>query len=311
MSAEVFTRVAKDPTTYALPPIIYTAHRLDWDSSQKLFAHGYPKPTRTSRVTGRVNDVPISYAAGKRRILRYSAAMIGRSALNNGICALVERRLIERSPEHRTLIRTLGWIERGFITPTCWSRNEPQPGRTVAEERAHAGRPAAPRQRPRPLSVTVATSRIRRTRRSSLTAGAPIIRKHGLGPARHRPSPGDLHRRGDRRRARLGAGQSADPRLRGPTLPERLLRWPGQHRFARSSPSAGVVHRPPRRSGEARGLAGAPDRVASGAPAVFGDTWSFAGQVWWNARAFLAMWAWWWTLMIFPALLVDTGAGRS
>ena len=39
--ADVFTRVAKDPTTYALPPIIYTAHRLDWDSSQKLFARGY------------------------------------------------------------------------------------------------------------------------------------------------------------------------------------------------------------------------------------------------------------------------------
>jgi hypothetical protein len=45
---ETVTRVLKDPTTYALPPIVYTAHRLDWDSSQKLFAHGSleanPKP---------------------------------------------------------------------------------------------------------------------------------------------------------------------------------------------------------------------------------------------------------------------------
>jgi hypothetical protein len=117
---ETFTRVLKDPTTYALPPIVYTAHRLDWDSSQKLFAHGYLEANPKFTVTGRVDDIPISHAAGKRRILRYSASMIGRSALNNGICAIVERRLIEKAPHHRKLIRTLGWIERGFAT-AYWS----------------------------------------------------------------------------------------------------------------------------------------------------------------------------------------------
>ena len=118
--AEVFTRVVKDPTTYALPPIVYTAHRLDWDSSQKLFAHGYLEANPKFTLSGRVDDIPISHAAGKRRILRYSASMIGRSALNNGICALVEHRLIERAPHRRKLIRTLGWIERGFVT-AYWS----------------------------------------------------------------------------------------------------------------------------------------------------------------------------------------------
>jgi hypothetical protein len=117
---ETFTRVLKDPTTYALPPIVYTAHRLDWDSSQKLFAHGYLEANPKFTLTGRVDDIPISHAAGKRRILRYSASMIGRSALNNGICAIVERRLIEKSPHRRKLIRTLGWIERGFVT-AYWS----------------------------------------------------------------------------------------------------------------------------------------------------------------------------------------------
>ena len=56
-SAEVFTRVAKDPTTYALPPIVYTAHRLDWDSSQKLFAHGYLEANPKFTLTGRVSTV--------------------------------------------------------------------------------------------------------------------------------------------------------------------------------------------------------------------------------------------------------------
>jgi hypothetical protein len=118
--ADLFVRVLKDPTTYALPPIVYTAHRLDWDSSQKLFAHGYLEANPKFTLTGRVDDVPISHAAGKRRILRYSASMFGRSALNNGICAIVERRLIERAPHRRKLIRTLGWIERGFAT-AYWS----------------------------------------------------------------------------------------------------------------------------------------------------------------------------------------------
>src|SRR5690349_16651925 len=39
--AETFSRVVKDPTTYLTPFVVYTAHRLDWDSSQKLFAYGY------------------------------------------------------------------------------------------------------------------------------------------------------------------------------------------------------------------------------------------------------------------------------
>lgn len=117
---ETVIRVFRDPTTYALPPIVYTAHRLDWDSSQKLFAHGYLEANPKFTVTGRVDDIPISHAAGKRRILRYSASMIGRSALNNGICAIVERRLIEKAPHRRKLIRALGWIERGFVT-AYWS----------------------------------------------------------------------------------------------------------------------------------------------------------------------------------------------
>jgi hypothetical protein len=118
--AETMTRVFKDPTTYALPPIVYAAHRLDWDSSQKLFARGYVEANPDFTVTGHVNDIPISHQAGKRRILRYSASMIGRSVLNNATCAVVERRLIARAPQHRKLIRTLGWVERSFAT-TYWS----------------------------------------------------------------------------------------------------------------------------------------------------------------------------------------------
>jgi hypothetical protein len=118
--SETFSRVFKDPTTYALPPIVYAAHRLDWDSSQKLFAHGYLEANPKFTLTGNVDDLPISHAAGNRRILRYSASMVGRSVLNNSICAIVERRMIERHPQKRKLIRALGWIERGLVT-AYWS----------------------------------------------------------------------------------------------------------------------------------------------------------------------------------------------
>ena len=112
---ETFVRVVKDPTTYLTPFVVYTTHRLDWDSSQKLFAYGYYEANPQYTISGRVNDVPVGYAEGKRKILRYSLSTIGNGLVNNAACAIVERRLIERNPQHRKLIRTLGWIERGVF----------------------------------------------------------------------------------------------------------------------------------------------------------------------------------------------------
>jgi Zn-dependent protease with chaperone function len=95
----------------------------------------------------------------------------------------------------------------------------------------------------------------------------------------------------------------------GPTLPERLLQWSGQHRFVGL-----LAYLPAVFSGRHAawalpvawlGLQITTHRVRR---RVFGDTWSFAGQVWWKVRAFLAMWAWWWTLMLLPVLLIDAGA---
>ena len=309
---EVFTRVAKDPTTYALPPIIYTAHRLDWDSSQKLFAHGYVEANPDFTVTGRVNDVPISYAAGKRRILRYSAAMIGRSAAEQRHLRArraTPDRTVAAAPDvdpHARLDRARGHHHLLGVP------HDPQPVRTVAEERAHAGRSAdhpcaasappsrdggrlAPQART-PLAVQRPAGRLCESMDSALPVFVPPLAAAIA--------------------AVIAAGLAwalATPLVRaaeGPTLPERLLQWAGQHRFV-----ALLAYLPAAFSGRHAvwalpvawlGLQITTHRVRR---RVFGDTWSFAGQVWWNARAFLAMWAWWWTLMIFPALLVDTGAG--
>lgn len=109
---ELARRVALDPTTYAPTLVVHTARQLDWSSSQPLFTAGYLEANPGYTVSGRAGDLPISYAAGNRRIARDTIGLLGWSATNNAASAIVEHALIARAPRHRRLIRTLGWIER-------------------------------------------------------------------------------------------------------------------------------------------------------------------------------------------------------
>ena len=109
---EVATRVALDPTTYAPTIVVYTARRLDWSSSQRLFDLGYWERNPRYTITGLPDGPPVSYAAGNRRIARDTVGLLGWSVANNAASAVIERGLIARAPRHRRLIRTLGWIER-------------------------------------------------------------------------------------------------------------------------------------------------------------------------------------------------------
>jgi hypothetical protein len=109
---EAAQRVALDPTTYAPTAVVYTSQRLDWASSQPLFRIGFLEANPRFTTSGLAFDRPVSYAEGKRTIVRDAAALFGKSLANNAACAIVERVLIARAPRHRKLIRTLGWIER-------------------------------------------------------------------------------------------------------------------------------------------------------------------------------------------------------
>jgi hypothetical protein len=109
---EAAQRVALDPTTYVPATVVYTSQRLDWSSSQPLFRIGFLETNPRFTTSGLPFDRPVSYAEGKRTIVRDTAALFGRSLANNAACAIVERVLIARAPRHRKLIRTLGWIER-------------------------------------------------------------------------------------------------------------------------------------------------------------------------------------------------------
>ena len=109
---DVARAVLIDPTTYAPALIAHEAMRQDWKTSQVLFAHGWLEQNSRYTVTGRVNDIPVSYRDGTHRIRADALTILRHSAVNNVSAAIAERMLIARYPKRKALIRTLSWVER-------------------------------------------------------------------------------------------------------------------------------------------------------------------------------------------------------
>lgn len=105
-------RMAADPTTYAPAAFLYVSMRLDWNSSQVFFQNGSTEHNSRYTLSGRADDVAISYGAGNRRILGDAIAILPLSLMNNITNNVIERILIERYPDHRKFLRAIGWIER-------------------------------------------------------------------------------------------------------------------------------------------------------------------------------------------------------
>jgi len=110
--SDVVRSVALDPTTYAPAIVTWEAMRLDWRSSQIFFQHGWVEHNSQFTVSGRADDIAIGYAAGNRAIVTDAFANLQVSLVNNVSERVFERLLMNRYPDHRTLLRTAGWIER-------------------------------------------------------------------------------------------------------------------------------------------------------------------------------------------------------
>ena len=65
---DVTKAVVFDPTTYAPATLSYTSMKMDWESSQTLFRHGWVEQNHRFTVSGRPNDVPISFNDGNKKI---------------------------------------------------------------------------------------------------------------------------------------------------------------------------------------------------------------------------------------------------
>jgi len=107
-----------DPTTYAPAALSYGAQRLDWKTSRVLLDHGWLEQNPRFTVSGRPNDVAISYAAGNRKIRQEALVQLQQSVTANLVIGIGERVLVARYPQHRKLFWALSW--GGRITAASW-----------------------------------------------------------------------------------------------------------------------------------------------------------------------------------------------
>jgi hypothetical protein len=110
--ATLAKQIVFDPTTYAPTLIAYDATMRDWKTSQAFFQNGYLERNPRFTLSGLPNDRPLSYQAGRRVILKDAFIHLQLSTVHNATSRSLERMLMGRFPEKRTLISVLGWIER-------------------------------------------------------------------------------------------------------------------------------------------------------------------------------------------------------
>jgi hypothetical protein len=111
----VLRAAVSDPTTYAPAIVAWSATRGDWNSSQFFFQHGFVEDNARFTVSGQSGGAPIGFGAGNRKILGDALAILTNSVINNVADEALTRVLTARYPRHRTLIRTIGWVERGSM----------------------------------------------------------------------------------------------------------------------------------------------------------------------------------------------------
>ena len=109
---DVTKAVVIDPTTYTPAALTYTSMRLDWESSQPLFRNGWVEQNHRFTLSGRPNDVPISFADGNKKIRQMALLHLQESLVNNFAANFFERVLAEKYPQHRKLFKVLSWMER-------------------------------------------------------------------------------------------------------------------------------------------------------------------------------------------------------
>ena len=109
---DVTKAVVFDPTTYVPATLTYTSMRMDWDTSQTLFRNGWVEQNHRFTMSGRPNDIPVSYADGNKRIRQMALLHLQESVINNAATHIFERVLSEKYPQHRKMFKVLSWVER-------------------------------------------------------------------------------------------------------------------------------------------------------------------------------------------------------
>ena len=109
---DVTKAVVFDPTTYAPATLSYASMRLDWNSSQPLFRNGWVEQNRLFTISGRPNDIPLSFEDGNKKIRSMALLHLQESIINNAAANIFERVLADKYPQHRKMFKVLSWVER-------------------------------------------------------------------------------------------------------------------------------------------------------------------------------------------------------
>lgn len=109
---DTFKKVILDPTTYAPAVIGYDATMRDWNTSQPFFRRGYLERNERYTISGHPNDRPMSYADGRRQVLKDAVMNVEVSLAANIASRTFERVLLDRYPHRRKLVRAVGWVQR-------------------------------------------------------------------------------------------------------------------------------------------------------------------------------------------------------
>ena len=86
--------------------------RLDWNSSQLFFQHGFIERNARYTVSGDANDVAMSYRAGNRKIAADSLALLAQSLSGNLAERTIEHMLSRRYANHRKILLIAGHLGR-------------------------------------------------------------------------------------------------------------------------------------------------------------------------------------------------------
>lgn len=134
--ATITKQVLTDPTTYAPSGLLYVSMQLDWNSSQQFFENGFVENNARYTQSGLPQGAPISYAAGNRKLILDSLAVIPPSMANNALNRLMQRTLNERFPNKRKLWTVLAFVERAaFASYASYRISSPHFEQWKANER--------------------------------------------------------------------------------------------------------------------------------------------------------------------------------
>ena len=110
--ADVVKGVVFDPTTYAPALVGYDATMRDWNTSQPFFRNGFVEHNQRFTVTGQPDDTALNYMVGRNQIFKDAMAAFAVTAAQNATSRIVEQALLQRYPNHRKVVKSIGWIQR-------------------------------------------------------------------------------------------------------------------------------------------------------------------------------------------------------